>query len=468
MEHSINKNDSNDESLDLKSKIAELSQKINNIERLFSSPSIEFIQEPRAEAIYKFTHEKLIPFIDELELYPNEYAIFKRIKESFEYWLDLNRKPWLLNKIPIAIYGKFSSGKSSLINAILKEELLPIEVTPSTAVATYISYGDQLEIKFTTDEGSLRKVEPDYFKSLKKSFFDHIELAALIKYFVIEYPNEVLFNVSILDTPGYDSGHGEDIKQAVKVAKLCDYVFWVVDINEGQIRRDALEFISSELADKPLYVIVNKADLKPLAKQREDVVKNIEATLKKASIPFEEVLLFSAREKEYLPALDKILSNLQKRDEFDFIEFIKNILTMLKDDIGEQIDELKKTISDLEDEIDSEELELSKITTSISDGTNETIEVINKISNHINTKITNNFWDNTVIGEYGDFLKLYNKFISSFNETTKYVLAIESIFESIKRIGEMKSVEATLSDKLETFKTALKTVKALQTEFKKI
>jgi hypothetical protein len=42
----------------------------------------------------------------------------------------------------IAVFGRVSSGKSSLLNAVLETEILPVGVTPITAVPTRIVYGD--------------------------------------------------------------------------------------------------------------------------------------------------------------------------------------------------------------------------------------------------------------------------------------------------------------------------------------
>ncbi len=285
----------------LKNEVADLNKKINDIESLFSSEEVEHQIDSHVKDVFDFTIKKLIPFIDKLDFYSNKYEQFDRIKKNFDYWANLKQKPWLEGKITIALLGKFSSGKSSIINAILKDDLLPIATTPSTAVSTYISYGSTLRIKYSTDEASLREVDPSFFKSLKKSFFDKIKLSGLIKYFVIEHPNKSLRNISILDTPGYDSGDAEDRKRAMNVVSECNYIFWIVDINEGQLRKDAIDFIKKELEGKPLYVIVSKADSKPLEKQRTDVVNLIRSTLNTMKISFEDVILFSNRNSMLLP-----------------------------------------------------------------------------------------------------------------------------------------------------------------------
>ena len=51
----------------------------------------------------------------------------------------------------IAVFGRVSSGKSSLLNTVLGTDVLPVGVTPVTAVPTRISHGEEpsLTVAFT-------------------------------------------------------------------------------------------------------------------------------------------------------------------------------------------------------------------------------------------------------------------------------------------------------------------------------
>lgn len=52
----------------------------------------------------------------------------------------------------LAVIGEFSSGKSTLINALLKDELLKTSALVTTAAATRIRHGDGLAVQVTFDE----------------------------------------------------------------------------------------------------------------------------------------------------------------------------------------------------------------------------------------------------------------------------------------------------------------------------
>ena len=98
-------------------------------------------------------------------------------------------------KVTTPIIGGFSSGKSSMINAILEKNLLSVNITPQTAIPTEISYGND---KVTLINGENKKlISIEEFKSLDLSIKD----VDLIK---IQYINDFLIkirDVVIVDMP---------------------------------------------------------------------------------------------------------------------------------------------------------------------------------------------------------------------------------------------------------------------------
>ena len=45
-------------------------------------------------------------------------------------------------RVNTPVVGNFSTGKSSMINAVIGKPLLSVEITPETAVPTEVYYGD--------------------------------------------------------------------------------------------------------------------------------------------------------------------------------------------------------------------------------------------------------------------------------------------------------------------------------------
>ncbi|MDY2735581.1 dynamin family protein [Intestinibacter sp.] len=75
---------------------------------------------------------------------------------------DLNQIPNF--RVTTPIIGGFSTGKSSMINAILGKKLLSVNITPETSIPTEIFYGDN---NVTLINGDNKKsVDIDEFKEI--------------------------------------------------------------------------------------------------------------------------------------------------------------------------------------------------------------------------------------------------------------------------------------------------------------
>ncbi len=57
------------------------------------------------------------------------------------------------------MFGRVSSGKSSLLNAILDTEVLPVGVTPVTSVPTRITHGEQPSLTVSFADAPVKSFE---------------------------------------------------------------------------------------------------------------------------------------------------------------------------------------------------------------------------------------------------------------------------------------------------------------------
>lgn len=58
-------------------------------------------------------------------------------------------------KIQILVTGQFCSGKTTLLNTLLREELLFTSVLPSTAIPTELHYGAERRANYLSQKGRL-------------------------------------------------------------------------------------------------------------------------------------------------------------------------------------------------------------------------------------------------------------------------------------------------------------------------
>jgi Dynamin family len=106
----------------------------------------------------------------------------------------------------LAFVGRFDAGKSTLINALLGERLLPAIYTPTTGAVTVIRYGPQREAWLIRD-GNHAQPEAVPIEDLDKylTIDDDAENPDPIIRVEIALPSELLRNgIEIVDTPGLD------------------------------------------------------------------------------------------------------------------------------------------------------------------------------------------------------------------------------------------------------------------------
>jgi GTP-binding protein EngB required for normal cell division len=274
------------------------------------------------------------------------------MKLLFYNWVNIQRKPWLANdKHIIAFMGKFSAGKSSIINAVLGEkDLLPVDVKPTTAISTYISYAPKVSVKLLDTQDNIRSFPIEKLREISKDTMGDFPLDFLVKHFVVEHRNENLKGKSLLDTPGFSSGDTFDDEIAIEVMQESDVIFWVIDINDGDICKTSLEILQEQLDEQPLYIILNKANTL-IESDNKKIVKQVEKTLKSQGKKYEDIILFADRgkneEKEkYLEELNKILNKLENKEKLSFEkvigDFIEDFLVYTSDSILENKKELNK------------------------------------------------------------------------------------------------------------------------------
>jgi hypothetical protein len=64
------------------------------------------------------------------------------------------------DRFTLAVVGQFKRGKSSLMNALIGRELLPIGVLPLTSAITILRYGPKEKLVVTWEDSSLEHEEP--------------------------------------------------------------------------------------------------------------------------------------------------------------------------------------------------------------------------------------------------------------------------------------------------------------------
>lgn len=188
-------------------------------------------------------------------------------KEKFEKLIEIQKKydiptdetQSILDSIDnyrvnTPVVGNFSTGKSSMINAIIGKPLLSVDITPETAVPTEVYYGNNRVFQYDKLGVIERKIEELPLKGLT------IQNTDLVK---VEYDNEFLKkiqSVNIVDLPGFDTSielHNRAIDQYLP--NSLAYLL-VVSSDEPVLKESISDFLKElKVYNMPVYVVITKS-----------------------------------------------------------------------------------------------------------------------------------------------------------------------------------------------------------------
>lgn len=263
-----------------------------------------------------------------------------KLVNAFDHWAAMKKKNWLDGKTTIAFVGEFSAGKTSIVNRILSQDdktipLLPVSTKATTAIPTYIAGGPATIYSFVTPDNVVKNLAESTFKKVTKEVLDQVKgVSSLIKYFVMTYKNPNLKGLSILDTPGFNSNDSEDKERTIEVINECDALFWVFDVNAGTVNRSSISLIKEKL-NKPLYVVINKTDTKPVS-EVDKVEKLIRKTLGDAGLKVEAYVRFSSK-APLASIMEPILSVGSNAEKDTFVEDVQEDLEAIEKRLSQKV-----------------------------------------------------------------------------------------------------------------------------------
>lgn len=207
-------------------------------------------------------------------------------------------------RFQLAVLGQFKRGKSTVLNALLGQSVLPIGVVPVTAIPTFIESAADLTIRVTHVSGKTEELEPKSVEELREELARFVTEEANPRNTLnvarvdVFLPSELLERgVVLIDTPGVGSTHRHQTAAADAVLPECDAALLVVspDPPITEVEIEYLTRIRQTVAR--LIVVLNKIDIIE-AQDREKAV----AFLRDALVdhggfdPFTPVFSLSARD----------------------------------------------------------------------------------------------------------------------------------------------------------------------------
>ena len=165
------------------------------------------------------------------------------------------------NNLEVALFGRVSSGKSSLLNALLDTDVLPVGVNPITAVPTRLRYGSSIRAEVSFASGRNEAVSIDEFRNLVSEHGNPGNQRNVMRA-VVEIPSPRLSQgIVLVDTPGLGSRARRGAAETMAYLPACDLAILLIDAGSTLNDEDLGTLRLLCEGGIPAIVLLSKADL---------------------------------------------------------------------------------------------------------------------------------------------------------------------------------------------------------------
>ena len=219
------------------------------------------------------------------------------------------------NNLEVALFGRVSSGKSSLLNALLSTDVLPVGINPITAVPTKLEYGATLRAFVTYGNGRNEIVTVEELGKLVTEQGNPGNLRNVTRAMVQVPSPRLKQGIVLVDTPGLGSLARRGGAETLAYLPSCDLALLLIDAGTTLNEEDVGTLRLLYEAAIPAIVLLSKADLlgegdlhQVTGYIHEQLQQEMGLTLNVhpiSSLPEQSVLLDHFFEQELLPRFNQ-------------------------------------------------------------------------------------------------------------------------------------------------------------------
>ena len=382
----------------------------------------------------------------------------KKIREIAEY-VQMDDMVSLIDEISIRsqqsncdlmlpLVGEFSSGKTTLINALTDSKKLETATKPTTATIYKIHFGSG------TCHAKVLDAQGEWIEYPDIADLKNEKLGDAVIVDVFDTSRKVPSTTILVDTPGLSSSDPRHRQALVNFLPQSDAILLVTDVNQ-QLTRSITDFVlTMELAKRPIFLVVTKCDTKS-AQDLEQVRKYIGDNIQ---LPIQQIVCVSAI-KDDMQELFSLFNNIQN-EKANIIKQVDTVrIQYVVKNLLSRIEELLKSSSsdkDLENGIRQQEVDLRQLNRNIeclvTDVSSDVKEIGRKLTRRFEDIVSSRL-ESLVVGKSNNFDA---EAISAINNTATLLLndyrnEIQSAFrrKANERQGKVEAVSLRSLEKLD-------------------
>ena len=213
------------------------------------------------------------------------------------------------HRFAVGVMGEFRRGKSTVINSLLGEKVMPSDIRPCSATMNRVTYGEEKKATINMKDGSNTNISIEELPRYVTKLEEYEDMAANVEEATVYYPSHFCKDgVDIIDTPGLNDDERMDKVSRDVVPQLDVLIMTLVpdspfSISEARFVRDTL--LTNDLSR--MIFLVNKIDMVD-EEERETLLSEIRKRIQEKTL--DELLNLMGEKSDVYKNAVKVLNNI--------------------------------------------------------------------------------------------------------------------------------------------------------------